>query len=194
MAWESRILALRRYSGALMGLLCSCGFAGLDPPFGGKNGGNLIPLGGKMWPLVCEAVGDYGLSWRTVQTMLGVSANEIHRWRREGVPESHRFDAWALLTYLAILERALHPAVLRHAGGLGNWLEMPVMKKTTITPAMLYGRDKRILNNWILREWIWGDILADFDPDWRERYAPDPNFEVGIGPDGERAIVPKAKK
>ncbi|HEY3866179.1 MAG TPA: hypothetical protein VGL54_08855 [Solirubrobacteraceae bacterium] len=128
-----------------------------------------------------------GLAWQTIATMLGVTSAAIRKWRRGGsvAPENRA----KLATLVAFFEQIEEPIA-----DLGSWVEMCVREDTTLTPAEIYRAGPQA--RWLLIEWTSGNIdtvtmLNRFDDSWRENYARDPNFRVGVGPDGERAIVPR---
>ncbi|MGH2904131.1 MAG: hypothetical protein ACRDK7_11195 [Solirubrobacteraceae bacterium] len=131
---------------------------------------------------------DRGLSWHTLSTMLNVTPSAIRKWRRGGslTPEN-REQLVALVAFFDLLEDIKEPIA-----DLGSWVEMRVREDTTLTPAVMYagGPGQR----WLLLEWARGYLdtaamLDRFDESWRETYARDPNFFVGEGPGGERAII-----
>jgi hypothetical protein len=140
--------------------------------------------------LLDELALDRGLAWQTIATMLGVTSAAIRKWRRGGsVAPENRAELAALVAFFEELERIEEPIA-----DLGSWIEMRVREDTTLTPAEIYrsGAFGRLL----LIQWTCGEIhtatmLDRFDVSWREDYAPDPNFRIGVGPDGERAIVPR---
>jgi hypothetical protein len=71
---------------------------------------------------------------------------------------------------------------------------MPVREDTTLTPTAIYRNPPS--GRWLLLEWVRGNIdttamLDRYDADWRTRHAPDPAYRIGVGPDGEPAIVPR---
>jgi hypothetical protein len=68
-----------------------------------------------------------------------------------------------------------------------------VREDTTLSPAAIY---RGQAGRWLLLEWVRGNLdttsmLDRHDPDWSHTHAPDPAFRVGLGPDGERAIIPR---
>jgi hypothetical protein len=131
-----------------------------------------------------------GLAWQTIATMLGVTSAAIRKWRRGGsVAPENRAALAALVAFFEPLEQIEEPIA-----DLGSWVEMRVREDTTLTPAEIYRASPQA--RWLLIEWTSGNIdtvtmLNHFDGSWRENYARDPNFRVGKGPDGERAIVPR---
>jgi hypothetical protein len=131
-----------------------------------------------------------GLSWHTLATMLNVTPTAIRKWRRGGslTPEN-REQLAALVAFFDLLENVREPIA-----DLGSWIEMRVREDTTLTPAVMYARG--LSERWLLLEWARGYIdttmmLDRFDERWRENYVRDPNFVVGEGPGGERAILPR---
>ncbi len=131
---------------------------------------------------------DYGLSWHTIATMLGVTPTAVRKWRRGGsITAENREQVSALAAFFDQLDGL-------DIADLGSWIEMRVHEDATLTPAEIYrsGPDGR----WLLLERARGRIdavtmLDRFDPTWRVSYARDPNFRVVQGLDGERAIVPR---
>jgi hypothetical protein len=131
-----------------------------------------------------------GLAWQTIATMLGVTSAAIRKWRRGGsVAPENRAELAALVAFFEELERIEKPIA-----DLGSWIEMRVRDDTTLTPAEIYrsgAYGRLLLIHWTCGEIHTATMLDRFDSSWREDYAPDPNFRVGVGPDGERAIVPR---
>jgi hypothetical protein len=131
---------------------------------------------------------DLGLSWHTIATMLGVTPTAIRKWRRGGsITAENREHVGAIAAFFDQLNEL-------DIADLGSWIEMRVREDATLTPADVYRSGPN--GRWLLLEWARGRIdvttmLDRFDPDWREKYARDPNFRVVKGSDGERAIVPR---
>ena len=133
---------------------------------------------------------DRGLSWNTLAAMLGVTPTAIRKWRRGGsVTPENREQLAALVAFFEQLENVEEPIA-----DMGSWMEMRVREDTTLTPAVLYAGGPH--QRWHLLEWARGyidaaTVLDRFDVQWREAFGRDPNYTVGVGPDGERAIIPR---
>lgn len=131
-----------------------------------------------------------GLSWHTVATMLNVTPTAIRKWRRGGsLTPDNREQLAALVAFFDLLEDVREPIA-----DLGSWIEMRVREDTTLTPATMYARGPG--ERWLLLEWARGYLdtammLDRFDERWRDTYMRDPDFVVGEGPGGERAILPR---
>jgi hypothetical protein len=131
-----------------------------------------------------------GLSWHTLATMLNVTPTAIRKWRRGGsLTPDNREQLAALVAFFDLLDDVREPIA-----DLGSWIEMRVREDTTLTPATLYSRGQS--ERWLLLEWARGyldtaTMLDRFDERWRDTYMRDPNFVVGEGPGGERAILPR---
>jgi hypothetical protein len=131
-----------------------------------------------------------GLSWHTVSTMLNVTPTAIRKWRRGGsLTPDNREQLATLVAFFDLLEDVREPIA-----DLGSWIEMRVREDTTLTPATMYARGPG--ERWLLLEWARGYLdtammLGRFDERWRDTYMRDPDFVVGEGPGGERAILPR---
>ncbi len=128
---------------------------------------------------------DYGMSWAAIARIVSVTPTAIRKWRRgESVSPDARESLAGLLAFLQ------HASSCQPISDIGSWLEMRVVPDASLTPIDLYSAGaSALLLDW-LGEYISVDqMLAQFDPDWQAKYVPDSRFEVGEGPDGERAIV-----
>jgi hypothetical protein len=131
-----------------------------------------------------------GLSWHTIASMIAVTPTAIRKWRRGGsLTPDNRQQLASLVGFFDALDQVDNPPQ-----DLGSWVEMPVLEDATLTPAAIYRTGPG--GRWLLLEWVRGNLdttsmLDRHDPDWRARYAPDPVYRVGVGPDGEPAIVPR---
>jgi hypothetical protein len=130
-----------------------------------------------------------GLSWHTIAGMIAVTPTAIRKWRRgTSLTGDNRQQLASLVAFFDLLERTDNPPQ-----DIGSWVEMPVSKDSTLTPAAIYRAPG---GSWLLLEWVRGaldtvSLLDRHDPAWRSATAPDAGFQVGIGPDGERAIIPR---
>jgi hypothetical protein len=130
-----------------------------------------------------------GLSWHTVARMIAVTPTAVRKWRRGGsLTPDNRQQLASLVAFFDLLEQVDNPPQ-----DVGSWVEMPVREDTTLTPAAIY---REPAGRWLLLDWVRDNLdttsmLDRHDPDWRTRYAPDPAYRVGVGPDGEPAIVPR---
>lgn len=132
-----------------------------------------------------EEIGDLGFAWRDVARIIGVSVPAVQKWRRAGgvTGENRRRLAGLLALCDEITERYLIQEV-------ASWFEMPISSQAPVTPIDLYaeGQPDLVLEHASGH----GDteqILAAYDPDWRERFRSD--FEVYLDFDGEMSIRPK---
>jgi hypothetical protein len=130
-----------------------------------------------------------GLSWHTMASMLAITPTAIRKWRRGGsLTPDNRQQLASLVAFFDLLDHVDNPPQ-----NVGSWVEMPVREDTTLNPAEIY---RNPTARWLLLEWVRGNLdtstmLDRHTSDWRITHAPDPAFQVGIGPDGERAIIPR---
>jgi hypothetical protein len=130
-----------------------------------------------------------GLSWHTIARMIAITPTAIRKWRRGGsLSPDNRQQLASLVAFFDLLDRVEHPPQ-----GVGSWVEMPVREDTTLTPAEIY---RSPAGRWLLLDWVRGNLdtttmLDRHDPNWRNTHVPDFAFQVGVGPDGERAIIPR---
>ena len=128
---------------------------------------------------------DYGLSWAAIAKMVKVTPTAIRKWRRgESVSPDAREALAGLLAFLQ------HASSCQPIADIGSWLEMRVVPDAALTPIDLYSAGASgLLLDWLGEYVTVNEMLAEFDPDWQTKYPRDGRFEVGEGPDGERAIV-----
>ena len=141
---------------------------------------------GKLAPKVLlDEIGDLGFAWRDVARMIGVSVPAVQKWRRSGgvTGENRR----RLASLLALCDEITERYGIQE---VASWFEMPISSIAPVTPIDLYTERQSTL----VLDHAWGhcdteDILAAYDPDWRERFHSD--FEVYLDTDGEMSIRPK---
>lgn len=130
-----------------------------------------------------------GLSWHTIASMIAVTPTAIRKWRRgSSLTPDNRQQLASLVAFFDLLEQVDSPP-----HDLGSWVEMPVCEDTTLTPAAIY---RGPAGRWLLLDWVRDNLdttsmLDRHEPRWRTAHAPDPAYRVGVGPDGESAIVPR---
>ncbi|QEV18990.1 helix-turn-helix transcriptional regulator [Streptomyces alboniger] len=141
---------------------------------------------GKLAPAaMLEQIAELGFSWRDVARLLKVSVPAVQKWRRgEGVTGPNRLNIASLLAMCQML--AEHYAVQEVA----SWFEMPLTSKCPVTPMDLYATERQdLIFDYASSHADVEQVLNDYDPDWRERYAS--TFEVYEAADGDLAIRPK---
>ena len=128
---------------------------------------------------------DLGFAWRDVARLVGVSVPAIQKWRRgEKASGDSRLKVASLLAACDVV--AQHYMV----DEIASWFEMPLVASAPVTPLDLYAAERVDL----VFEFASGHadpeaLLAEFDPDWRERYRS--GFEVFQASDGQRSIQMK---
>jgi len=136
--------------------------------------------------LLADLSTDWGLSWRLIGKLLGVSQTSVRKWRRGATvsPENWREIA-KLLAFLETLQTSC-PAICDQA----SWLEMRISDESTLTPADLYAmRRCQLLLDLAGLRYAPHEVLAAVDPAWRTKYGEDEHYQVIAGPDGEPSIV-----
>ncbi len=132
-------------------------------------------------------LGERGFAWRDVARMVGVSVPAIQKWRKgERCTGANRRQVAALVAMCEQLEQDyLVQAV-------GSWFEMPIRADVYLTPMDLYVADRPELVFDLAGGFMDPEtVLAEFDPDWREKYIAD--YEGYRADDGMLAIRPIAK-
>jgi transcriptional regulator with XRE-family HTH domain len=132
-----------------------------------------------------QLASDYGMSWAAIARMVGVSSAAIRKWRRgESVSPDAREALAGLLAFLQ------HASSCQPISDIGSWLEMRVVPTARLTPIDLYTAGAgALLLDWLGEYVSVDEMLHQFDSDWQTKYARDSRFEIGEGPDGERAII-----
>jgi hypothetical protein len=139
--------------------------------------------------LVGELSEVYGLNQLSTSRAIGVTPTAVRKWRRgEPARTDHRERLALIVALLGLLREAgkEQPAA---------WLDVPISIDSTIAPIDLIGAGRWDL---VLRLGLLGDdprtVLDSFDPDWRTAFAPDLEYEVIVGPDGDRVVVPRGDR
>lgn len=140
--------------------------------------------------LLGKLAGTWGLSWRLIGRLLGVSQTSIRKWRRgeSATPENRR----AIARVLAFLEalQASAPSVCDQA----SWLEMRISDESTLTPADLYAMARyQLLLDLAGLRYAPHEVLTAVDPQWRAHYPVDEHYEVVEAPDGQPSIVTRER-
>lgn len=134
-----------------------------------------------------EELADLGFAWRDVARLLGVSVPAIQKWRRgEGTTGENRHKVASLL--------AACDLVAEHNGiqEVASWFEMPLSFAAPVTPIDLWaGGRPDLVFDYASGHTDSEQILASWDPHWRERYRSD--FEVFRAGDGQLSIRPKER-
>lgn len=137
-----------------------------------------------------ELLGDlaeYGMAWRDVAKVVGVSVPAIQKWRRgAGMTGDNRLRLAGVVALLECLEHrmAINSPV--------SWLEMPVVDDVAVTAMdmLASGRFDLVLelaadNSSLVHDRV--RVLEEFDPEWRETRVDD-TFEVFEASDGLMSI------
>jgi DNA-binding transcriptional regulator YiaG len=127
-----------------------------------------------------------GLNQLTMARALGVTSAAVRKWLRG---ENARPEIAARLFRLVALLDLLKEAGVEEPAG---WIDVPVSVESTLTPLNLFtaGRPDLVLllANDAADPY---EVLDEYDPDWRSRFAPDRFHKVVTLPGGDRAIVPR---
>jgi hypothetical protein len=132
-----------------------------------------------------EQLSDYGLAWRDIARVIGVSVPAINKWRKgTGITGENRLKIARLLGLIDMLGDRLidEPA---------SWLEMPITDGVTLSRMDLLERGRYDLVV-ALASTHTGDgtvesVLNEAEPEWRERLV-DNTFEAYIEDDGHVSI------
>jgi len=134
-----------------------------------------------------EALGtDWGLSWAAVGRLVDVSGTAIRKWRRgDHITPQNRRRLARLVAMFEMLKASKYPVK-----DPASWLEMRVSDDATVTPVDLYAANRvDLIFELAGRRKSSHDVMAEFDPEWRTRYAVDDRFVVVDGADGQKTIV-----
>jgi transcriptional regulator with XRE-family HTH domain len=137
---------------------------------------------------VIRRLTDLGVSQLSIARALGVTPTAVRKWRRG---ETAKSDHRARLARFAAMYSLLTETGLHDPAG---WLDIPISRESTLTPLELFisGRaDITVLLGARLLEPQ--EALDGFDPEWRQTYPVDPDYEVVMLQDGSRSAVPRKK-
>lgn len=130
-----------------------------------------------------ERMGAQGFSWRDVARLLGVSVPAVQKWRSGGgaTPPHHQKVARLVALTMELTTRFMIEDV-------ASWLELPLTPEAPVSAIDLLAADRSdLVLRWAAHTDVQPqEILDDFDPGWRERYASD--FEIFTAPDGQPGI------
>lgn len=131
---------------------------------------------------------DRGFSWRDIARLVGVSVPALRKWRQGEQPSGENRKAIARLVALA---ETLEQQFL--VKDMASWMEIPIHDHhddyTPISCLDLYaaGRADLILDYGANRITDPHELLDDFDPYWRKKFAAEWEvFDVGDGSFGVR--------
>lgn len=127
-----------------------------------------------------------GLAWVDIAALAGVSVPAVRKWRQGGAASGTN-----------LLEVARAVVLLEWLGNeklisdVATWLEVPLDPAAPVARIDLLkaGRRDLVIRSLVADEGRPTDLLDEFDPDWRTRYASD--FEVFTAEDGQRSIRSK---
>lgn len=134
-----------------------------------------------------DEIGDLGFAWRDVARIVGVSVPAIQKWRRgEGATGGNRQKVASLLAACDLVteDYGIHE--------VASWFEKPIQLGIPVTPIDLWvGQRSDLIFDFASGHTDSEQILAAWDPQWRERY--DSDFEVFEASDGNLSIRPKER-
>lgn len=132
---------------------------------------------------------DYGMAWRDVARLVGVSVPAVQKWRRgEGITGQNRLRLAGVVALLECLEHKLINEPV-------SWLEMPTLTNVSVSQMDILAADRYDL----VLELAADDptigtnrtqLLDEFDADWRTTRV-DNDFEVFEANDGHLSIRPR---
>jgi hypothetical protein len=129
---------------------------------------------------------DLGVGQLTTARAVGVTPTAVRKWSRgDTAKPEHRGRLASFAAFCSLLmEMGLHDPA--------GWIDIPISDQSTLTPLDLFTAGQPDLAV------LLGAGLADpqetldaFDANWRESYAPDPDYEVIALADGTRSAVPR---
>ncbi len=137
---------------------------------------------------VIRFIDTLGVGQLVTARALGVSPTAVRKWRRgEAARAEHR---GRLASFAAMCDLLTEMGLHDPAG----WLDIPISGKSTLTPLDLFAAGRSELAV------LLGSRLADpqealdtFDPEWRERYPVDADYEVVTLRDGSRSAMPRRR-
>lgn len=136
--------------------------------------------------VIAELGDDQGVSQLVTARALGVTPTAVRKWRRgESARPEHRAGVAQLAALVTLLgEVGLHDPA--------SWIDIPVSTDSTLKPLDLFVNGRSDLAVFLASGLIDPqDALDEFEPAWREAFAPDPDYEVVRLSDGSRSIVPR---
>lgn len=143
-------------------------------------------LRGRQMTWLVEQLSDYGLSWRDIARLIGVSVPALRKWRRGGAATpDNRLRACRLIAVFDYVDSKV-PTIDDVAG----WFETPLVPSPAVSPLDLLAADfeAEVLDYAEGRPTDPEELLTACDPDWRDRRSP---FEVVMAADGHMSIQPK---
>lgn len=129
---------------------------------------------------------DAGLAWVDIAALVGVSVPAVRKWRHGGSASGEKLLELGRL--VALIDWLAEEQVIADVAG---WLEVPLSVDAPVSRLDLLktGRRDLVVRSRVGEETRPTDLLDEFDPDWRTRYASD--FEVFTAEDGQRSIRSK---
>lgn len=138
--------------------------------------------------VVAELTDEWGVSQLVVAKALGVTPTAVRKWRRgEAARPEHRDRLSQLAAFTALLGESVRD--------VGGWLEIPLSVQATVTPIDLFiGRQPELALLFAQNVADSEETLAAYAPDWRSRYASDPDYQVVSLADGSRSAIPRRER
>ena len=126
-----------------------------------------------------EDLSGLGLSWREIARVSGVSVPALRKWRNGGPATGENRKSVAMVVAFCDIARDQYLI-----DDVASWMEAPLHPDAPVTALDLIAEDRIDLALQLASEQGTDpeQVLDQFEPDWRERYAS--AVEVFAGPDG----------